>query len=246
MYAPPIQSGITFLVQVKTSEFLGAYMPKNKKSKISVRHYVTLSDATGVTSTISIYGKLIRDVPLDPSVSGVSHPKTPGGGMVVGQVFGFVDRGQCQKVAPPVIVSLPEPDGPADGCGWDPGEYVVWKNLPRNWVTLHLHVEPRTLSDVLSKPLAFGIRARAVPTIPGVQDRVVEIVKSWAKMQTNPQGTDPLQALWAASHPSGPFSDAAQDLATQINNAFGTHLLGSDINPPGSIKTVNDLVDAVS
>jgi hypothetical protein len=221
-------------------------MPKNRKSGISERHYVTLSDATGATSAISVYGKLIRDIPLDPSASGISHPKTPGQRMVVGQVFGFADRGQCQRVTPPVIVSLPEPDGPADGCGWDPGEYVVWKNLPRNWVTLHLHVEPRPLSDVLSKPLAIGMRAAAEPTMAGVRDRVVQIVKSWAKMQTNPVGTDVLQVLWAASHPSGPFSDAAQDLATQINNAFGTHLLGSDINPPGSIKTVDDLVSAVT
>lgn len=221
-------------------------MAKNTKSNISERHSVTLSEAVGSTSTITVYGRLIKEAVLDPAASGILHPKTPGGSMVLGQVVGFTDQGHCQSVTPPVMLTLPEPDGPADGCGWDPNLYVAWKNLPRNWITLHLHVEPRVLASILSVPSVRKLRSAALPPVLGVQDTVVQIVKVWAGMQTNPHGVDILEVLWAASQPAGPFADAAQDLATRINKAFGTHLLGSNINPPGSIKSVDDLVSAVS
>ena len=79
----------------------------------------------------------------------------------------------------------------------------------------------------------------------GVRDTVNQTVKTWAGMPADPLGTDVLHALWAASH-SGPWADAAQDLANRINHAFGTDLQGTDINPPGAIKTVDDLVTAVT
>jgi hypothetical protein len=218
---------------------------KNAKSNISERHSVTLSEAVGSASTITVYGRLIKEAVLDPVSSGILHPNTPGGEMVLGQVVGFVDQGSCQKVVPPVILTLPEPDGPADGCDWDPNQFVAWKNLPRNWITLHLHVESRVLAAVLSAPSAAKSPGMSFPSVLGVQDTVFQIVKTWAGLPGNPRGTDILQVLWAAKNP-GPFPDAAQDLATRMNNAFGTHLSGSDINPPGSIKSVNDLISAVS
>jgi hypothetical protein len=79
----------------------------------------------------------------------------------------------------------------------------------------------------------------------GVRDTVTQIVKGWAGMQSNPRGTDALHALWA-SNPLGSWSNAADDLANQINQAFGTDLQGKDFNPPGAIKTVDDLVTAVT
>jgi hypothetical protein len=225
-------------------------MTKNKPSKITKRHYVTLSDAAGSVSTLSVYGKLVKNAALGPRMAGIIHPKTPGETLILAQVVGFVNEGQCQRVTPPVMLTLPEPDGPADGCGWDPEQYVVWKDLPKNWVTLHLQTERRTLADTLSAGSSAGTLTEAVQpstvTPLGVRDTVVKIVKSWANMPANPRGTDVLQALWAASNPPGPFPDAAQNLASQINDAFGTHLLGTDINPPGSIKTVDDLVSAVT
>ena len=225
-------------------------MKKNLASKITKRHYLTLSDAAGSVSAISVYGKLVENAALEPRALGLLHPRNPGDALILAQVVGFSDQGQCQRITPPIMLTLPEPDGPADECGWDPDQYVVWKNLPRNWVTLHFHTEPKTLASVLSgnssAQLRLPVTRPSAVALLGVRDTVVQIVRSWANMPTNPRGTDILQALWAAGNPAGPFPDAAQDLASRINNAFGTHLLGSDINPPGSIKTVDDLVSAVT
>jgi hypothetical protein len=80
----------------------------------------------------------------------------------------------------------------------------------------------------------------------GIRDAVVGVVKEWANLQRTPGPDEALQALWAEGDPAGSLPDAAQDLANRIDNAFGTDLQGSDINPPGSIKTVDDLVKAVT
>jgi hypothetical protein len=220
-------------------------MTKNQKSKLTDGHYISLSDAAGSGSTITVYGKVIKDAALDPTATGILHPKTRGDNLILGQVVGFVEGGQCRRINPAVVLTLPEPDGPADGCGWDPSMYVVWKNLPKSWVTLHLRTEPRALADILATPSPSGSRPALGAPMLGVRDTVVQIVRTWAGMPKNPQGSDLLQALWD-TYSSGPFPDAAQDLVTHINNAFGTHLLAADINPPGSIKTVDDLVSAIT
>jgi hypothetical protein len=80
----------------------------------------------------------------------------------------------------------------------------------------------------------------------GIDDRVVQIVRNWANMSSDPQSNDGLQALWAGSNPPGPFADAAQQLANLINDAFGTDIRATDLNPAGSIKTVNDLKRAIT
>src|SRR5712692_6885670 len=80
----------------------------------------------------------------------------------------------------------------------------------------------------------------------GVRDAVVGIVMQWANLQTTPGAAEVLQALWAHGNPLRPWQDGAQELASRINDAFGTNLQGSDINPPGSIKTADDLVMAVT
>jgi hypothetical protein len=36
---------------------------------------------------------------------------------------------------------MPMPSGPADECGWDPNQYVVWKNLPKDLILVHFNVE---------------------------------------------------------------------------------------------------------
>jgi hypothetical protein len=79
-----------------------------------------------------------------------------------------------------------------------------------------------------------------------IETIAVETVKQWANLQTTPGPNDVLQALWTEGNPFSPWPEAAQDLASRTNSAFGADLQGSDINPPGSIKTVGDLVKAVT
>jgi hypothetical protein len=80
----------------------------------------------------------------------------------------------------------------------------------------------------------------------GISDTVIQIVKQWASMDRDPLGNESLQMLWDADDPPGPFQpDGAQDLADQINQKFGKSLKAADFDP-GSIKTVNDLIKAVT
>src|ERR1700719_4712472 len=220
-------------------------MSAKKKLKITPLHYVDFSHAIGSQSSITLYGKIVKDVTLDLLASGILHPRGASGALVLAQITGYLDQGKCQTLDNPVIVTLPEADGPADGCDWDAKEYVVWKSVPKHWITLHIDAKPRSLVDALAAGSNVSSRTATLAFSPatslGVRDTVVKIVKDWAGMSTNPHGPDFLQALWAANNPPGPFPDAAQDLADKINSAFGTHLQGSDINPPGSIKTVDDL-----
>jgi hypothetical protein len=65
---------------------------------------------------------------------------------------------------------MPTPDGPADGCSWDPTEYVVWKKLPNNWTTLHLKVSATSLHTALRLGVVAGtddrqLRADQIQTI---------------------------------------------------------------------------------
>jgi|HubBroStandDraft_4_1064222.scaffolds.fasta_scaffold265506_2 hypothetical protein len=71
---------------------------------------------------------------------------------------------------------------------------------------------------------------------------VIDIPKQWAGPSVAHVGSNVLHAVWASSNPSEPWSGALQDLASRINSVYGTHLQGSDFNPPGGIKTVDDLV----
>jgi hypothetical protein len=225
-------------------------MGERNKPKVTPLHYVDFSEAIGTQANITLYGKIVKNVALEPAASGVLHPRPGGGSLVLAQVTGFMEGGKCQPLENPVLVTLPEPDGPADACDWDPKTFVVWKNVPKQWITLHVDAKPHALVDALT--LGSGSSSRtptlgfSLTTTIGVRDTVIRIVRDWASMGANPQGADILQQLWAANNPSGPFPDAAQDLANKINVPFGTHLQGSDINPPGSIKSVDDLVSAVT
>jgi hypothetical protein len=213
---------------------------KKAKTGITERHYIDSAQALTAQTTLTAYGKIIRNSETPPATAGISHPRGLSESLQASLVFGVAIGGRCETLPTPVQVWLPSPDGPADGCGWDPAEYVVWKNLPRDWVTMHLQAQPRTLGNAL---FADSVPRSLVGI--GVRDRVLAIVRTWAKMSSDPNGSDQLQVLWANSHPAGFFADGAQCLAQKLNDAFGSHFQASDFNPPDKIKTVDDVVDAI-
>jgi hypothetical protein len=215
-------------------------MPKKEKTGITDKHYVDLAQASAAQTTLTAYGKIIRNSETPPVTAGISHPHGLNEPLHASLVFGLAVGGRCETLPSPVQVWLPAPNGPADGCGWDPAEYVVWKNIPRNWVTTHFQAQTRTFASLLAEFLKPPTLA---PT--GVRDRVIAIVKSWAKMSSNPNGSDQLQLLWANSNPAGSFGDGARILAQKLNDAFGSSFQESDFNPPDKIKTVDDVVDAI-
>jgi len=55
---------------------------------------------------------------------------------------------------------LPDPTGPADDCGWDPAEFVVWK-LPSDWLTIYFDVQHATVGESLAKAIGGDSRLSA-------------------------------------------------------------------------------------
>ena len=166
----------------------GKFAPEKK-------HKVSLADASDLFPTITLYGKLIEDVKMAASANGIDHPFTPGQGhLYAGSVCGYSYAGVCNPVNPAVQVMLPHPDGEADGCGWDPKlGFVEWRNIPKDWVTLHIQTKTGELLDHLTAP---------APPPPGSR----QIIQAWADLPNKsyvPQDNDQLQALWSQGHPGG-------------------------------------------
>ena len=215
-------------------------MARKRKAGITEKHFVDHAEAVVAQTTLTAYGKIIRNTEADPAAAGIVHPRGLNESLQASLVFGVAMGGRCETLPGPVQLWMPSPDGPADGCGWDPAEYVVWRDLPRDWITMHQQARARTLATAL---LADSVGQPLVAM--GVRDKVIAIVRTWAKMSSDPNGSDQLQVLWANSKPAGSFADGAQLLAQKLNDAFGSHFQASDFNPPDKIKTVDDLVDAI-
>jgi hypothetical protein len=156
----------------------------------SDEHQLTIAQATKAVlgDTITAYGKLVKGTNFSSSELGTTHPHGKGEALQLGLVYGIQNRNQCITLPQPQKVYLPMPDGPADGCGWDPSQYVVWKNLPKNWQTVHL--------ESTAKPLGAALLSRALEIEPVSSE---DIVEEWANLSSPPRRNDDLKTLWAAS-----------------------------------------------
>jgi len=208
---------------------------------LTKKHFVAFDTITRVQATLTAYGKLIEGGESTPSALGISHPQGIVAPLHKSLVYGVQLAGRCIRLPQPQEVALPAPDGPADGCGWDASEFVVWKNLPRDWVTLHFQSQPKPLINALSegmgKPAKRLMATAMLTTDIGAQ--VKSIVQTWANMQSEPAGTAVLQLLWANSGISGPFAFGAQKLAQDLNSQLGSSILGTDIT---ATMTVDQLI----
>jgi hypothetical protein len=153
-------------------------------------------------------------------------------------VFGVQIDNQCIKLPNPEEVALPEPDGPADGCGWDPAQFVVWKNLPRSWTTIHFQSQPKPLISALSGTARLTQRSM-VADVTDFGAQVKSIVENWANMTTEPAASAVLQNLWLSSGVGGTFALATANLAQTLNSQLGSHIRSSDIS---ATMTVDQLI----
>jgi hypothetical protein len=210
-----------------------------KRVGLTDKHYVAFDANTANRSTLTAYGKLIKGGESTSSALGISHPQGIIGPLNKSLVYGVQLAGRCIRLPDPQEVALPTPDGPADGCGWDPSEFVVWKNLPRDWVTLHFQSRPRPLMSALSVGSAnFSQRLTVAGT--GVDEQVIAIIKKWKNLSQDPALTDTLGRIWGDT--SGPFSDGANKLAGMLDDSLGTQIHGSDFS---SSTTVQDVINDV-
>jgi hypothetical protein len=222
-------------------------MTTKKRFTPKQSHYITLDEAVA-QPTLSLYGKLVKDGESQPSAIGISHPSDPAGALHRSLVFGFANGIQCQSLSKPQQVWLPTPDGPADGCGWDPAEYVVWKNLPPDWMTLHIVAERKPLSHVLAAGRSPRIAALKTSTaletfaVSGVSDmQIIAVVKEWAGLQGNPDRSQPLGVLWANSGGSD-WSVGAQYLSQLLQQRLNVSVSSSAITQSMTIDGLINLI----
>lgn len=141
------------------------------KFVLTAKHKVSLADASDPFPTITVYGKVIEKVSLTPSTGGITHPRGGTDDLHAGLVYGYSFAGSCTKLATPQQVLLPHPDGEADSCGWEPNEFVVWKNIPKDWETLHIQTQ--------AKPLAEAVALTVPPPAQTPLYDSIDVVSEW-------------------------------------------------------------------
>jgi hypothetical protein len=202
-----------------------------KNKQITDNHYTSISEVAGRQSSISVFGKLLKNGEIKSDASGLTHPSGADENLQLAQVVGYMEQGQCVRLTEPQLIALPAPDGPADGCGWDPKEYVVWKSLPKNWVTLHLQASTKSLQDSL-KPFASAAAATHCLERP---DAII-LVRSCSKAPDNLSLKTPLGQLFPTAGGRNTFCKCVADgVPTELPKI-----------PCGATNTLQDVIDAIS
>jgi hypothetical protein len=218
-------------------------MSEPKKDAISAAHYISLDQVAAAQNALSLYGKVIRDNSANASSFGLSHPHGVSEPLHASLVYGVLDSGRCITLNRPQQVMLPTPDGPADGCGWDPDQYVVWKNLPRTWITTHIQTRSKALlSALFDSDDNLGVLSTrvtsSVATDFGTQVRI--ILQQWANLAAQPAESATLQELWR--NIGGPFPTGAQDLAGRLNSQLGSKLQAIDLPPTMTVFQLTQML----
>jgi hypothetical protein len=204
-------------------------------------HFVSYNEAIS-TPSISLYGKLIQGGEAQPSDLALSHPSDPGEPLHRSLVVGYANGTACQTLVQPQQVFLPRPDGPADGCGWDPNDYVVWKNVRPDWTTVHVTTAKRTLSAVLATGRVRQFAAFERPQISAATgDPVVNVVKKWAKLTRDPDLDEVLSNLYFASGGTT-WSDGQTSLAGLLHQDLGVTISPTAITQTMQILDLMQLI----
>jgi hypothetical protein len=178
---------------------------KAKKFAPSPEHVTALSALPGSDTTVDFFGKVI-----ETSVSGLPEFHQ------LAEIFGYRAKGLCVRFPSTQRISLPAPDGPADGCGWDPSQFVVWRNLPRSLSTNQFNVTTTTVHEVM----AAAVFKSAVDSEPTVDDVLHQWLSQSVPGQPIPD-LDQLQVAWASFGSGGAFTiQVQQNLANLLNAAF--------------------------
>jgi len=108
-----------------------------KKTAPNESHQVSLADHIQDQTTVLLFGKALSDVPPDAN------------GNQFAQIVGTMRNQSCQKLPKPILVALPEPEGPASACGWDPQQYLMWR-VPATFVATAMHLESAPLHHLVA------------------------------------------------------------------------------------------------
>ena len=179
-------------------------------------HQITIGEAHQIISgsTFTVYGRLIDDITISPAQTGLVHPQGTGEDLQLALIFGIQEDSNCSAVNPPQTVYMPAPDGPADGCGWDPKQYVMWRNLPKHWITIHVVRQLKTLSMALAPMAAAYQEPRFL-----ADEMCLDWMKLSASVFIDPSWT--LKAVWVKLHQSDFTFNEQVSLSNVIRKAYG-------------------------
>jgi hypothetical protein len=199
---------------------------KTKKFILEKGHKASLRGNILSEVGIDIFGKVI-----DPdTISDLPE------GHRLAQVYGFREQGRCVRLPVPQQLSLPQPDGPADGCGWNPSQFVVWKNLPKSLATTHVQMKMAPLHEALLPPQTT-LSLASEPTVD-------DVLHQWLSQSVDGQpipDVDQLQVAWSTFGSGGGFTvPVQQSLANLLNKAFSLSPAIVPANLPGTL-TVGQL-----
>lgn len=199
---------------------------QTKKFTLANGHKASFQAMPLSEAGVDLFGKVIDPAPISGLPEG--HQLT--------QVYGFREYGRCARLPVPQHLSLPKPDGPADGCGWDPSKFVVWKNLPKSFVTIHVQTKMAPLHEaLLAAPATMALESE--PTVD-------DVLHQWLSQSVPGQpipDVDQLQVAWATFGSGGGFTvQVQQNLANLLNNAFSLSPAVVPANLPGTL-TVGQL-----
>jgi hypothetical protein len=199
---------------------------KTKRFTLAKGHKASFQANPFFEAGIDIFGKVIDPAPISDLQAG--HQ--------LAQVYGFREQGRCARLPVPQHLSLPTPDGPADGCGWDPSQFVVWKNLSKSLMTTHV----QTKTVPLHQALLAASTTMALASEPTVDD----VLHQWLSRSIPGQpipNADQLPVAWASFGSGGAFTvQVQQNLANLLNNAFAPDPAIVAANLPGTL-TVGQL-----
>jgi hypothetical protein len=208
-------------------------------------HQITIGEAHQLASSITTYGKVISAVTISPSDAGTVHPQGKEDDLQLALVFGISDQGQCIRLPEPQKVYLPAPDSPADGCGWDPSQYVAWKNLPRDWNTVHVQTQVKPLAMALRTAATSAIKPTAdAGSVPPFLSDVLCI--NWVGLSATifVDGSLTLQTFWERNHHT-PFTFNEQvSLANVIQSAYGKQFAPQSLTGGTTINTLAGWIPA--
>jgi hypothetical protein len=179
-------------------------MPKETKLRLTEKHHTSLVDIIDQVNTVVVFGKIVKDL----------QPTSRGHGFA--QVFGYKRGNVCSKLPSTVVMALPDPDGPADDCGWDPQEFVKW-SLPSSFLTTQLHIQSLTLASALA--------ANPPSALTGAQISAI-VSTSLQAVTGSTQPLDPSQSLQA-------FGVLSSQLVGQLSAVIAAKVsqYGFSLNP---------------
>lgn len=202
-------------------------------------HQITIGEAHQIvsSSTFTVYGRLINDVTISPAQTGLVHPQGTEEDLQLALIFGVEENGICSRVNPQQKVYLPAPDGPADGCGWDPKQYVMWTKIPKNWITIHVQSQPKTLSMALAPMAAADQGPRFLTDV-----MCLDWIKLSASVFIDPSWT--LEAVWVKLHQSDYTYNVQVSLSNVIQNAYGKTIDPHSLTAAATVQTVAGWIPA--